>query len=117
LDSDDDNDDVLGYICKRQRIIERDEFQEYLNAPLVPAETDILKWWKANTAVYPRLAAMARDYLAIPATGVPVERIFSGGTDLVQPKRGALRRDTIQACMCLKSWLKPPQEDERSLCM
>jgi len=35
---------------------------------------------------------------------VPVERVFSGGTDLIVAKRGSLSADTIQACMCLKNW-------------
>ena len=78
---------------------------------------------------------MARDYLTIPgkytfnkplklqllvlkifylifilylilATSVPVERAFSGETDLVTQKRCSLLAETIWACMCLKSWWK-----------
>jgi len=49
---------------------------------------------------------MARDYLAIPATSVPIERAFSGGADLVAKKRCRLSGGSIQACMCLKSWWK-----------
>jgi hAT family C-terminal dimerisation region len=94
---------------KRRRIVQHDEFEEYLAAPRAEPETDVLQWWKVNATAYPRLAAMARDYLAIPATSAPVERVFSGGTDLVQPKRGSLSEDTIRACMCLKSWLKVSQ--------
>jgi hypothetical protein len=70
-------------------------------------ETDVLEWWKANATTYPRLAAMARDYLAIPATGAPVERVFSGGTDLIQDKRGRLSEGSVRFCMCLKNWQKP----------
>ena len=47
---------------------------------------------------------MACDYLAIPATSTPIERDFSGGKDLVAPKRGALSPETIHECMCLKAW-------------
>lgn len=61
-------------------------------------------WWKANCLAYPRLAEVARDYLAIPATGAPVERVFSGGADMVSPKRGCLAADTIRASLCLKEW-------------
>ena len=60
---------------------------------------------------YPHLARMARDYLAIPASSVPVERIFSGGTDLITPTRSRLSEDTIKYCMCLKSWWKGILED------
>ncbi|CAJ0758498.1 19956_t:CDS:2 [Entrophospora sp. SA101] len=55
---------------------------------------------------YPHLALMARDYLAIPATSMPVERIFSGGTDLVTATRCSLSASTIRACMCLRYWWK-----------
>ena len=36
---------------------------------------------------------MAKDYLAIPATSAPVERLFSGGTDLVTQKRCSLKKE------------------------
>ncbi|CAB4461245.1 unnamed protein product [Rhizophagus irregularis] len=55
-----------------------DELEEYLRKPAVNFKTDPLQWWKAHEATYPHLAKMARDYLAIPGTSVPVERIFSG---------------------------------------
>ena len=47
---------------------------------------------------------MARDYLAIPATSAPIERIFSNGKDLISFKRGALNPATIHECMCLNAW-------------
>jgi len=112
LDDDDDGDvDVEGmrpmeYFYKHWPTVERDELGEYLSAPLVTSSTDTLQWWKANAGAYPCLAEMARDYLAIPATSVPVERVFSGGTDLDQPKRESLDKETIRRCMCLKYWLK-----------
>ena len=83
-----------------------DELDEYLRARPADGEANVLEWWKAQATIYPRPAAMARDYLAIPATGAPVERIFSGGTGLVQAKRGSLSEDSIRVCMCLKNWLK-----------
>ncbi|CAB4395741.1 unnamed protein product [Rhizophagus irregularis] len=74
--------------------------------PIVPGEVDLLQWWKMNEFQYPHLAAMSRDYLAIPATSTPIKRAFSGGTDLISQKRCSLSAETIRACMCLKSWWK-----------
>ena len=47
---------------------------------------------------------MACDYLAVPATSAPIERVFSSGRDLVSSKRGALDSEMICECMCLKAW-------------
>jgi hypothetical protein len=55
---------------------------------------------------YPLLSKMAKDFLAIPATSAPVERIFSGGTDLIEQRRCSLKGKTIQECMCLRGWWK-----------
>ncbi len=71
---------------------------------------------------------MAKDYMAIPGiylfyynyfliyyiinqlfiigTSVPVECVFSGGTDLISQRRSSLAPETIRMCMCLKSWWK-----------
>ena len=35
-----------------------------------------------------------------------VERVFSGGGDLITKRRCSLKKDTIRACMCLKDWIK-----------
>ena len=84
------------------RIDTSDELDSYLATPVASQETDVLQWWKARSRDYPHLASMARDYLAAPATSAPVERVFSGGTDIAQPKRGALHADTFRACLCLR---------------
>ena len=47
---------------------------------------------------------MARDYLAIPASSAPAERIFSSASDVVTQDRACLSADTIRAIMCLKHW-------------
>ncbi len=42
----------------------KDELQLYLDEPRVVI--DPLVWWRSNEGRYPRLASMARDFLAIP---------------------------------------------------
>jgi hypothetical protein len=48
---------------------------------------------------------MARDFLAISATGVPVERLFSAGPHVLTGTRQRLTQPMIQKCICLKFWL------------
>jgi len=100
-----DLDEAWDRAIKRRRVEKESELERYLAAPTVGTRTAILGWWKEFARKYPRLARIARDYLAIPATSAPAERVFSGGADLVSKKRGSLSEDAIRACMCLNSWL------------
>ncbi len=49
---------------------------------------------------------MAKDYLSVPATSTAIEREFSGGTDLIVPKRSSLKPNAIRKALCTKSWIK-----------
>jgi hypothetical protein len=49
------------------------------------------------------MAAAARDYLAIPASEVAVERPFSIGRDLLGDHRQSMNGDTIRLLMLLRS--------------
>jgi hypothetical protein len=100
-----DLDELWERAMKRRRVEKEDELERYLEAPRIHTRANILEWWKQNAEVYPCLARIARDYLAIPATSAPAERMFSCGADLVATKRGSLNEETIRACMCLDSWL------------
>src|SRR3954463_11392598 len=61
---------------------EIDEFQLYNLSPVSSPDTNPLEFWKINESQYPKLAHMARDYLAIPSTSVPSEQCFSIGKHL-----------------------------------
>lgn len=52
------------------------------------------------------LATMAKDFLSASGTGIPVERLFSSGPDIIKPKRQCLSADSIKTLVCLKSWMK-----------
>lgn len=60
---------------------------------------DPLTWWRLNEHRFPRLAAMARDYLCIPGTSVAVERVFSTGRDVISVRRTSLPAETIRTLM------------------
>jgi hypothetical protein len=52
--------------------------------------TDPLLWWKQNQFHLPILACLARQYLCIPATESPSERIFSTASLLLSKFRNRM---------------------------
>lgn len=60
---------------------------------------DILDWWRDNAARFPVLSKIARDFLAVPASGVGVENLFSTARDICHYRRNRLAPETIEAIM------------------
>ncbi|GBC29140.2 zinc finger BED domain-containing protein 1-like [Rhizophagus irregularis DAOM 181602=DAOM 197198] len=54
-----------------------DEIMNYLSLPLALEIENTLDWWQICFQNFPKLAKLARKYLAIPATSVSSERLFS----------------------------------------
>jgi hypothetical protein len=52
------------------------------------------------------MAAAARALLAVPASEVDVERLFSGGRDLLGIRRYALKGETMRILTLLKSYFE-----------
>jgi hypothetical protein len=61
--------------------------------------SDILGFWRDHQHMYPILAMIARDFLAIAASGVGVERLFNSSRDICHYRRSRLAPDTIHAIM------------------
>lgn len=49
---------------------------------------------------------MAKDFLPASGTGVPVERLFSSGPDVISNRQQSMKPETIQMRICLKAWLR-----------
>lgn len=49
----------------------------YLSHPCEDHKVNVMLWWKVNSYRFPHLSSMAQDYLAIPASSVPSEQLFS----------------------------------------
>jgi hypothetical protein len=53
---------------------------------------------------FPIITLMARDYIAIPATSAPSERVFSVAGNLITKKWTKISSENVQYVLCLRSW-------------
>jgi hypothetical protein len=63
----------------------------------------LFNWWKNHKDKYPCMAAAARDYLVIPASKIPCERVFSVGRDMIGLQRVSLHSSTIRQLSLLRA--------------
>jgi len=85
-----------------------DEIRAYQMELPIESDGDPLAYWKTKRFFYPRIAQLARRYLAIPATSVPCERLFSTAGNIVTQKRNRLSSDTAARLVFLhqnREWL------------
>ena len=61
-----------------------------------------LEWWNQKQQVYPFLANLAKVRLAVQATSVAAERVFSTAGDIVNDKRARLSAEHVDALLFLK---------------
>ena len=69
------------------------ELERYIAEPVHISNP--LEWWKINDVKFPRIAALAKKYLCVPATEVPSERSFSAADGTVTKLRAALDPDNV----------------------
>lgn len=77
-----------------------DEINRYC-AEKSAANADPLQWWKEREGIYPHVAAVAKVYLALPASSVPSERIFSLAGNIVSKKRASLSPSNVDMLIFL----------------
>ena len=92
-------DDVIGdanqpeaMITKEEKVMrEVDTYWEEKQYPGV----DPLVWWKVKAKDFPNVSKVARHILAVPASSVSSERIFSLAGNLVDHNQSQLAPDTV----------------------
>ena len=84
------------------------EVDRYIAAESVTIDTNInpLEWWKQNALFYPRISKIAKKVLAVPASSVPSERVFSLAGNLVSKKRSQLKPEHVDKMIFLKKNFK-----------
>ena len=83
---------LFGSIYSPQADIseEEKEVKNYLREEPISIEEDPLIWWRTNSYRFPILSFLAKDFLAVPATSVPSEQIFSKAGHIMNVKRSSL---------------------------
>ncbi|XP_062566541.1 E3 SUMO-protein ligase ZBED1-like [Saccostrea cucullata] len=84
----------------------RQEVEKYRHMPSVAVSSNPLVWWKENAKNFPVLSVIAKQYLCIPATSVPSERVFSTAGDIVTAQRASLKPKHVDMLIFLKKNLK-----------
>ena len=103
-DDEDDDYEFQAMLAKRAAKRARiHDFDRYIAIPNDPSIKSVLGWWRANRTAFPELANMARDTLAIPASGCSVERLFSVSGRIATWQRNRLRDSTISDLMMYKA--------------
>ena len=74
----------------------------------------LIWYWSFITEIYlqvhavnfPIITQMAQDYLAIPATSVTVERVFSKSHHICSNLHSSLKEKTITMALLTKVWIR-----------
>ena len=79
-----------------------EELEKYLTSKSMihdEGDDDILLYWRENREVFPLIASIAREVLAIPASNTSVERLFSLCKNTVTDKRTRLGAEKLNKLM------------------
>ncbi len=74
--------------------------------PQISQKDDPLEWWAKKEPIFPTVAQVAKSVLAIPASSVPSERIFSLAGMIVTKKRSQLSPENVDLLIFLNKNLK-----------
>lgn len=83
------------------------ELSLYRQERKINVDANILNWWKDNQSKYPHMSRVGRWFLAVQATSVAAERVFSVAGDILTAKRSQLDPENVNKLIFLKKNMKP----------
>lgn len=84
----------------------KDEIHLYKMVKVISVDSNPLKWWKDNENQCPNLSKLAKHYLAVQATSVASESVFSTAGDIVTSQRAAPSTENVDIIIFLKKNMK-----------
>ena len=69
---------------------------EYLSPLETDMDLDLLAYWKLKESTWPKLAKMAKQYLAAPFSSAGVERVFSAAGKMHDDLRKSAKDSTLE---------------------
>ena len=101
-----DDDEFNRLLEQRSAKRLKNDFDRYISVPNEINIKSSLGWYKSNQTTIPDLAKMARDVLAVPASGSAVERVFSVSGRIATWQRNRLSPEAISNMMMFKCGMK-----------
>lgn len=83
-----------------------DEVSVYLSLPIIDLDSKPLDWWNTNKNLLPNLSKIALNYLAVPSSSVPSERMFSSAGRLLTKLRSSLSSKHVDQILFLNKNMK-----------
>ncbi len=78
------------------------DIKNYFGLPLEPRNSNPFTWWtKEGKQRFPQMYHLAVKYLAIPATSVPSERVFSAAGEVISKKRNRIGDNSARMLIVL----------------
>lgn len=93
---------------------QQDELDTYLLEDTIYPDNNetfnSIHWWRDNAKRFPNLSKMARAFLAIQASSVASECVFSLGGRVISDQRANLKSVTLRKLVLSQDWLKSMED-------
>ena len=83
--------EMINSMAKAKKATQNDEVSRYaVHAATGEEMEDALLFWRTHAAKYPKLSKVAREFLSISCSSVPVESMFSTTGLIMNSRRSSL---------------------------
>ena len=78
------------------------EISDYFGQQCITDNANALSYWQQQQLNFPTLSKLAKQYLTVPASSGPVERLFSVAGKIFHPDRCSLKDHIFETLMFIR---------------